>query len=92
MVKWTSPSSLIERIMTTTTMTFSVTDDQQIHCDGCEQRISRALERLEGVQTVDASAQSQRIVIETDPAQTGLGQLRERLDLLGYDVTNEEIV
>lgn len=74
----------------TTKVNFSVTGDHQIHCDGCEQRISQALERLEGVQTVDASVQSQRIVVETDPTQTGPDQLRERLDLLGYDVTSEE--
>jgi copper chaperone CopZ len=84
------PSSLPERTMPT--MTFSVTGNQQIHCDGCEQRISRALERMNGVQTVDASAQSQRIVITTDLAQTGPDQLRERLDLLGYDVTDEATV
>jgi copper chaperone CopZ len=78
--------------MTTTTMTFSVTGDQQIHCDGCEQRISQALERMDGVQTVDASAQTQRIVIETDPAQTGPDQLHERLDLLGYDVSEAQTV
>ncbi len=76
--------------MTTTTVTFSVTGDQQIHCDGCEQRISQALERLKGVTSVEASAHSQRIVVETNPAQSGLDQLRERLDLLGYDVTSEE--
>lgn len=75
--------------MTTTTIRFSVTGPQQIHCEGCEQRISRALERLAGVQTVDTSVQSQRIVIKTDPTQTGPDQLRERLDLLGADVTDE---
>jgi copper chaperone len=74
----------------TTTMNFTVTGDQKIHCDGCEQRISRALERVDGVQTVDASAQHQRIVIETDPAQTGPAQVRERLDLLGYDVNEAQ--
>jgi copper chaperone len=75
--------------MTTNTMNFSVTGDQQIHCEGCEQRISRALERLDGVQTVEASAQNQHINVETDPAQTGPDQLRERLDLLGYEVTTD---
>lgn len=78
--------------MTTKTMNFSVTGDQQIHCEGCEQRIGRALERLDGVQTVEASAQNQHISVETDPAQTSPDQLRERLDLLGYDVTDEETV
>jgi copper chaperone len=74
----------------TTTMNFTVTGDQEIHCEGCEQRISRALERFEGVETVEASAQNQHISVETDPAQTGPDQLRERLDLLGYDATNEQ--
>jgi copper chaperone CopZ len=74
----------------TSTTNFTVTGDQEIYCEGCEQRISRALERLDGVETVEVSAQNQHISVETDPAQTGPDQLRERLDLLGYDVTNEQ--
>jgi copper chaperone len=76
--------------MTTNTMKYTVTGDQEIHCDGCEQRISRALERLDGVKTVEASAQTQRVVVETDSTQTNPDQLRERFDLLGYEVTGEE--
>jgi copper chaperone CopZ len=76
--------------MTTNTMKYTVAGDQEIHCDGCEQRISRALERLDGVKTVEASAQTQRVVVETDPTQTNPDQLRERFDLLGYEVTGEE--
>jgi copper chaperone len=76
--------------MTTSTMNFTVTGEQQIHCEGCEQRIGRALERLDGVQAVEASAQTQRIAVEADTAQTTPDQLRERLDLLGYEVTDEE--
>jgi copper chaperone len=76
--------------MTTNTMQFTVTGDQEIHCEGCEQRISRALERFEGVETVEVSAQTQHISVNTDPAQTGPDQLRERLDLLGYEVTTDQ--
>jgi copper chaperone CopZ len=76
--------------MTTNTMEFTVTGEQEIHCEGCEQRIGNALERLDGVETVEASAQTQRVVVETDPAQTGPDQLRERFDLLGYEVTDKE--
>lgn len=76
--------------MTTTTMQFTVTGEQEIHCEGCEQRLSRALERVNGVETVDASAQTQRIVIETDPAQIDHDQLQERFDLLGYNVITDE--
>jgi copper chaperone CopZ len=73
----------------TTMMDFTVTGEQDIHCEGCEQRITRALKRLDGVETVEASAQNQHISVETDPEQTGSGQLRDRLDLLGYDVTDD---
>lgn len=76
--------------MTTNMMSFTVTGEQQIHCDGCEQRINRAFERLDGVRTADASTQNQRVVVEIDPTQTGPDQLRERLDLLGYNVTSKE--
>ncbi|WP_227378027.1 heavy-metal-associated domain-containing protein [Haladaptatus halobius] len=76
--------------MTTNTLNYTVTGDQEIHCEGCEQRISRALERLDGVETVEASAQTQRIAVETHPAQIDHEQLRERFDLLGYEVTQKE--
>ena len=76
--------------MTTNTLKFTVTGDDEIHCEGCEQRIGRALDRLDGVTSVEASAQTQRVVVETDPAQTDSDQLRERFDLLGYEVTTEQ--
>lgn len=76
--------------MTTNRTEFTVTGKQEIHCEGCEQRIGNALERLDGVESVEASAQTQRVVVETDPAQTGPDQLRERFDLLGYDVTTDQ--
>jgi copper chaperone CopZ len=71
----------------TRTTTFTVTGEQKIHCEGCEQRIDRALRRLPGVGSVEASAESQRVVVETDPDRVGPEQVRERLDLLGYEVT-----
>lgn len=74
----------------TNTLTFTVTGEQEIHCDGCEQRIGRALERLDSVKSVDASAQTQSLVVEIDPEQTGADQLHERMELLGYAITEEE--
>lgn len=68
------------------TAEFVVTGNQKIHCEGCEQRIDRALRRLPGVGSVEASAQSQRVIVEMDPAQVSPEQVRERLDLLGYEV------
>lgn len=69
---------------------FIVTGEQKIHCEGCEQRIDRALKRLPGVLGVEASAESQRVVVEMDAERVGPEEVKERLDLLGYEVTNEE--
>ncbi len=69
------------------TTEFVVTGEQKIHCEGCEQRIDRALRRLPGVEKVEASAESQRVVVKADPDRVGEEKLRERLDLLGYEVT-----
>ncbi len=70
------------------TTEFTVTGEQKIHCEGCEQRIGRALKRLPGVERVEASADSQRVVVEFDPERLGDEELRDRLDLLGYEVTD----
>ncbi len=69
------------------TTEFTVTGEQKIHCEGCEQRIDRALGRLPGVESVEVSADSQRIVVEFDAEWVGDEELRERLDLLGYRAT-----
>jgi copper chaperone CopZ len=71
------------------TAEFIVTGEQKIHCEGCEQRIGRALKRLPGVGSVEASAQSQRVIVEMDPEQVGPEQVRERLKILGYEVIGE---
>jgi Cu+-exporting ATPase len=65
---------------------FTVTGEQTIHCESCEQRITRALRRLPGMLGVEASADSQRVVVEFDAGRVGDGELRERLELLGYEV------
>lgn len=71
----------------TNTIDFTVTGEQKIHCEGCERRIDRALRRLPGVLGVEASAGNQRVVVEMDPEQVSPEEVRERLDLLGYQVT-----
>lgn len=72
--------------MVATKTEFTVTGEQTIHCDSCEQRIARALRRLPGVLGVEAGADSQRVAVEFDAERVGDEELRERLDLLGYEV------
>ncbi len=70
------------------TVNFTVTGEEKIHCAGCEQRIANALRRLSGIQDVQASAQSQRVVVKLDPAQISPEQVRTKLKHLGYQVAS----
>lgn len=69
----------------TQTAEFTVTGEQTIHCEGCEQRIGRALGHLDGVESASASVEGQRVTVEFDPQKVGPADMRERLDLLGYE-------
>ncbi len=65
-------------------MDFTVIGEQTIHCAGCEQRIGNALRGLRGVQDVQASAETQRVVVSFDPAHVTADQVRAKLEQLGY--------
>jgi Cu+-exporting ATPase len=70
-----------------TNLEFTVTGEQKIHCESCENRIARALKRLPGIDRVNASAKEQRISVSIDPERTTLEQVRAKLHEIGYDVT-----
>ncbi len=72
-----------------TETTFKVTGEQKIHCAGCEQRISNALKRLDGIQDVQASLQTQQVAVKIDPARVNPEQVRSRLEQLGYEVKED---
>lgn len=73
----------------TDTVEFTVVGKDKIHCEGCEQRIGNALRRLPGVDDVEASAESQRVVATIDTERVGADEVRDRLKLLGYEVEPE---
>jgi copper chaperone CopZ len=68
------------------TVAFVVTGEEKMHCAGCEQRVGNALRRLPGVEQVQASAQTQRVVVSFDPARVSPEQVRAKLEQLGYQV------
>ncbi len=68
------------------TVNFTVTGEQKIHCAGCEERITNALRRLPGIQDVQASHQSQRVVVIFDPARVSPDKVKAKLEQLGYQV------
>lgn len=70
-----------------TNLEFSVTGEQKIHCDSCEQRIARALKRAPGIERVSASAKDQRISVLINPDRTTQEEVQAKLRDIGYDVS-----
>lgn len=65
-------------------ITLEVVGKQQLVCEGCEQRIERALKEQEGVQKVRANARNQRIEVLFDEAKVDAAGLAERAGKVGY--------
>jgi copper chaperone CopZ len=72
------------------TIDFVVTGEEKLYCAGCEQRVGNVLHRLAGVETVQASVETQHVVVTFDAGKIGPEQLRARLEQLGYRVTFQE--
>lgn len=66
------------------TVTLDVTG---MSCGGCAERISRVLGRLLGVAVVTADHQQGKIEVRLEPGQSTLGEVRGRIEQLGYGVT-----
>ena len=56
----------------------------RIHCDGCVSTVRRAVSRLPGVTTVQASEITKEVTVEFDPAQVNEQKIRATLSLVGY--------
>jgi copper chaperone CopZ len=68
------------------TVHYTVTGEQKIHCAGCEERITNALRRLPGIQDVQASHESQRVVVTFDRGRVSPDKVKAKLLQLGYQV------
>ena len=72
------------------TLDFTVIGEQTIHCSGCEERISKALHRMAGIDDVQASAQTQHVVVSINPERASAKEVREKLEQMGYHVAPQE--
>ena len=66
-------------------ITFEVTGDNHLHCAACEQRVTRMLKTLEGVQQVRAQAETQRIDVLFADGVLEPAAIAKRLSEAGYD-------
>jgi copper chaperone CopZ len=73
----------------TLTVQFTVTGGDPIHCAGCEQRITTMLRRLPGVEQVDASHETQQVVVTFDPGQVKPDAIRAKLAQGGFQTASQ---
>jgi copper chaperone CopZ len=55
-------------------------------CGGCENAVKRAVGKLAGVESVDASHAEQRVTVTFDAALVSLGAVKTKIEGLGYKV------
>jgi len=55
-------------------------------CGGCENAVKRALQQVDGVEEVSASHEANLVGVTYDAAKVTPTQLRERIEMAGYDV------
>ena len=65
-------------------ITLEVVGSQQLVCEGCEQRVERALNAQPGVQKVRADARNQRIEVLFDDAKLDPAALADNCGKVGY--------
>jgi heavy metal translocating P-type ATPase len=68
----------------------TVTLNVDLHCGGCEDRVTDTLDTRDGVRKVHADADEQRVEITFNPHQIDTDELRATIADLGYEVTENE--
>ncbi|WP_255169605.1 heavy metal translocating P-type ATPase [Natrononativus amylolyticus] len=59
-------------------------------CPSCAGKVENSVERLEGIEEIDARVTSGTLVVEYDSAQTSEAAIRERVEAAGYAVDGNE--
>ncbi|MCI0345026.1 MAG: cation transporter [Chloroflexi bacterium] len=61
-------------------------DVHGMDCTGCEESITKALKRLQGVATCTASHTDAKVEVEFDSGQVGLEAIHQAILEAGYEV------
>jgi len=56
-------------------------------CGGCENAVTRALSKVDGVQDAAASHRDGVVTVRYDPTKTNPDALKKKIAILGYEVT-----
>lgn len=64
--------------------------ENAIHCEGCQSRIQNVIGRMEGVSSVKADRQTQKVLVTLEGETTTYDEIVSRLERLGYPVDVEK--
>lgn len=67
--------------------TIVLTTEPQMHCQGCENRITEQLRYVKGVKNIKASAAEQTVVVTVDVDKSNAQALVASLQKIGYTAT-----
>lgn len=57
-------------------------------CNSCENRVERAIRKLEGIVSVKASYSEEQVIVEFDTESCQISKIKERIKYAGYSVEN----
>ncbi len=70
----------------TSTIGFVVAGEPKLHCSGCEERVTKVLRQLTGVESVDASSETQDVQVTFDNERVQQNEILTALQRMGYNV------
>jgi len=56
-----------------------------MHCSGCRERLSKILNKIEGVRSAEVSLKDEQAVVRFDQDQTGFPQMKKAIEKAGYE-------
>jgi Cu+-exporting ATPase len=73
------------------TLQFTIEGEQKLNCQACERRVVKALQRIPGVESVQASHEKQQVLVGIEVAQVQSAQVLARLEQMGYEASMSTI-
>ncbi len=64
----------------------AIVEVPDMHCDGCQDRVERAVRRLEGVRGVSASFQTGLVEVAYEETATDEQEIRSLIEQAGFEV------
>lgn len=55
-------------------------------CEHCEHRVEEAIKKIDGIHMCTANAKDDKAIVEYDEEKTGIAEIKETIESIGYDV------